>query len=289
MKNQLKRLRQFPHYKAIFANGHTIRYAEDDLATNVPPEIYDIAINSKCFGACSYCYIEATHQGTNYERVVDKINSYFGAMALNERPFQVAIGGAGEPTLHPDFIDVLKTFRELQIAPNYTTNGMHVSDEIIQATSEYCTGVALTAHKHLSKHWHRALFGFAEVADKGHFTLNLHVVVNGDLADLTRWYDDYAHIVDHFVLLPMMAVGFAEDVQVQRDWDALWRFIDNREAGKFAYGAHAYEQLVADNRKAYLYPPHQYTRYIDFKGDGSLYTSSFDWKNPIKKGLWSLE
>ena len=71
------------------------------------------------------------------------------------RPYQVAIGGAGEPTLHPDFCEVLKTSRELDIMPNYTTNGMHLSDKILYATKEYCGGVAVSTHKHLK--WGKAV------------------------------------------------------------------------------------------------------------------------------------
>ena len=110
------KVRQFPqeNYKGIFLNGKTMRLQYD---TSKPiqeleyPEFMDVAINNKCYGACSYCYIEAVHTGKNYENVPQKIHDYFGSLTENQRPFQVAIGGAGEPTLHPEFPEILKAFR----------------------------------------------------------------------------------------------------------------------------------------------------------------------------------
>ena len=71
------KIRTYPesNYKAIFFNGKTIRQKiNDDLPFKVTktPEIEDVAINSKCFAQCSYCYTSATKKGTNFENIIQK-------------------------------------------------------------------------------------------------------------------------------------------------------------------------------------------------------------------------
>jgi len=95
-------------------------------------------------------------------------------MNLNERPYQVALGGSGEATAHPEFTAALQAFRELDIIPNYTTNGMHLSDPVLDATIEYCGGVAVSCHPHLERHWRDAIRKLCQLKIK----LNLHVVVS---------------------------------------------------------------------------------------------------------------
>ena len=54
------------NYKSIFFNGKTIR---QKINGNIPitspkfAEIDDVAINSKCFANCNYCYVSALSSG----------------------------------------------------------------------------------------------------------------------------------------------------------------------------------------------------------------------------------
>ena len=176
------------NYKAVFFGGKTMRFQlkpQKPITELTYPEFYDVAINSRCFGACPYCYVMATHEGHNYSSILEKITEFFGSMSANERPFQVAIGGAGEPTLHPKFIDVLRLFKSLGIMPNYTTNGMHLTDKVVAPTEEYAGGVAITCHPHLEKHWRRAVDKLA-----GRTRLNLHIII-GDSASVDKFFEIY--------------------------------------------------------------------------------------------------
>jgi hypothetical protein len=95
-------------------------------------------------------------------------------MSLNGRPFQVALGGSGEATARPEFAEALQAFREIDIVPNYTTNGMHLSDPILQATLKYRGRVAVSCHPHLERRWREAVKKLSLLTIK----LNLHVVVS---------------------------------------------------------------------------------------------------------------
>ncbi|MEI8361030.1 MAG: radical SAM protein, partial [bacterium] len=57
--------------------------------------------------------------------------------------FEVALGG-GEPTLHPNFIEILKFARKCGIIPNLATNGAELSAKNILGIARYAGAVALS-------------------------------------------------------------------------------------------------------------------------------------------------
>lgn len=74
------------------------------------------------------------------------LEQYRSVLEIFNRVYQVALGG-GEPTLHPDFTELLHLTRECYgIVPNYSTNGDHLSEEVIAATNLWCGAVAVTCH-----------------------------------------------------------------------------------------------------------------------------------------------
>lgn len=84
------------------------------------PELIDIKITDYCPFECTYCYQGSTKEGKHAE------GNWLSSLAYALRDmqvFEVAIGG-GEPTLHPKFVDLLKTFRLCKIVPNFTTKNL---------------------------------------------------------------------------------------------------------------------------------------------------------------------
>ncbi len=279
------RVREFKdkNYKAIFHNGKTIRIAIDStkLISELDyPEFYDVAINDQCKANCSYCYVSALKNGSNWENITGRIHSFFSKMNNNQRPFQVAIGGHGEPTLHPEFIPVLKTFHELGIVPNYTTNGMHLTDEIISATKKYSGGVAISCHPHLDKTWKKAVVDYSKAGIK----TNLHIII-GEKGSVQRFKDIYSEfegIVEYFVILPYMAVGRAKEIEVKAEWDILFEELKNYNRGKVAFGALFYPYLLENKDKVKyldisLYEPELMSGYLMFNVESPVVRkSSYD-------------
>ena len=60
--------------------------------------------------------------------------------------FQVAIGG-GEPLEHPDFLKIIDATLQRKIVPNFTTNGIFLTDEICNALRGKVGAVALSVNK----------------------------------------------------------------------------------------------------------------------------------------------
>lgn len=273
-----KRTEKKSNYSAIFLNGKTIRIPLDQ---NLPiteleyPEFYDLSFGDKCdTGKCSWCYAKGNPKGRHYSNIVEKIKNYFGSMDLNQRPFQVAIGGQQEPLEHPEFWDAVKTLKDLDIVPNYTTNGVLFDDKAAELTKEYCGGVAITLHPHLEVYWKEAI----NTAIKHNIKTNLHFVVSDkdSIIELNEIYSTYGGLVDYFVLLPHMNVGYAEKNPKKIDYESLENWLDKTDPKNIAFGANFYEFLNKTKKwDVSLYPPEILSKYLVLD-NMKLYNSSFE-------------
>lgn len=284
------KIRDFPknNYKAIFTNtGRTLhlRYDDTQPITELEyPEIFDVCITSRCYGKCKWCYISAMSSGKNYKDIVKKAKLYFGNMTKNQRPNQLAIGGCGEPTLHPDFIPFLKTVKELGIMPNYTTNAMHLSDEIVEATKQYAGGVAISTHPHLEKIWRK---GIVKLTNAGIRT-NLHIVISTkEMVDqFLTLREEFGDIIEYFVLLPYQSIGRAKlEPELKQTYQYLFDNLTG-DISNVAWGAGFYDELLHHPEvKADLYDHGVLSKYLDMKGNMTLFNSSYEWETPLKENL----
>jgi len=171
-------------------------------------------------------------------------------MTPNERPFQVAIGG-GEPTLHPEFREICRTFKSLGIDPNYTTNGTNLTDAILDITEEFVNGVAVSTHAHLP--WRE---GAKALYDRGIYT-NLHIIIS-DEESVRRFEDIYyslTGVIKHFVLLPLIDQG--RSGEKFGCWDSLRTVLESIEFhDDVAFGAlfHPYLSDLDWDISIYEYP-----------------------------------
>ena len=112
-------------YWTIFSRegGAKIRLSFQDEATPhkaEKPELVDLKITDHCPYGCAYCYQGSTMDGKH----APKANIFrILRMLATWRVFEVAIGG-GEPTLHPDFLDILTYANSLGVVPNFTTKNI---------------------------------------------------------------------------------------------------------------------------------------------------------------------
>jgi sulfatase maturation enzyme AslB (radical SAM superfamily) len=273
------RREEFANYSSIFLDGKTLRIPldKDKPITELHwPEFYDVGINSVCYAKCPWCYTSSTPKGINFDNIIDKIYDFFGKMTLNQRAFQVAIGGSGEATVHPKFIEVLETFSKLEIVPNYTTNAMHLSDKVIEATKKYCGGVAISLHPHLEKIWRKGI----KTLINNRIKTNIHIIISDkDSIDyLERLYNEYNNRIDYFVLLPYMNFGFGGGVNSKEiDYDYLEKFLDKiAHYGNIAFGSNFYKFLQRIKKyNVSLYPPEILSKYLIMDDDMKLYNNSF--------------
>jgi MoaA/NifB/PqqE/SkfB family radical SAM enzyme len=107
------------------------------------PELVDIKITDYCPMGCEYCYQGSTEDGVHADR------SYLMSLAWSlgdMKVFEVAIGG-GEPTMHPNFVEVLQEFRRCGVVPNFTTKSLAwmrksiLRSQIIEAAGAFAYSV----------------------------------------------------------------------------------------------------------------------------------------------------
>lgn len=129
--------------------------------------------------------------------------------------------------------------------PNYTTNGMHLTDEVIQATKDYCGGVAVSCHPHLEKTWKKAV---TKLVDNDIRT-NVHIIVGEEGSTDKFWeiYNEFNGKVEYFVLLPYQKVGRAkynQDLDVETEWAKLFDSLLDMKITNIAFGALFYPFIL---------------------------------------------
>lgn len=259
------------NYKAVFFKGKTVRMKLDEtkpFLITPTPEIEDVAINNKCLANCSYCYTSALKTGSNFDDIVQKALVVWGMLPPEERPFQIAIGGAGEPTMHPLFPQFVKQVNELGIVPNYTTNGMHLTKEVIKATMQYCGGVALSYHPHIDKVFQDAKRSLRTIKTTFGTKINTHLILGdkGSFDKLRELYEYDYDIFDYIVILPYQAVGRGKQIAVEETWRHAMYWIESLPTdhqSKFAFGALFYDWLktIDTKLKMSIYEPEMFSGY----------------------------
>lgn len=289
--------RQFPecNYHAVWCDNKTIRFGKGQ-ALPLPPdksEFYDVSLGRKCNLQCPFCYTDAKKNAQFYTNVVDKANFFFGNMSRKDRPFQIAIGSEGEPTIHPEFTEFLEAIFALNIVPNYTTNGISIaadteeSDKILEATSKYVGGVALSANtwnETINKTWRTA---FEKLSTRGNTNLNIHYIIKDkkSVDNFVELFEEYKDRVLYFVLLPLMDSGRSTEKYQKEAFDYLLSKT-GLDWSKIAFGAHFYDHLKEQNTlKCWLYPPESFSKNLILDDVIKITPSSFD-LTPLKEIIW---
>lgn len=117
------------------------------------PDLLDIGIMGHCAhglsGLCAQsgiqCYQEGAHRiephlsFEDFKALIDQANGHV---------FQVALGGRGDPDMHPDIIKILHYCYHHDITPNFTTSGYGLKDELLPMIKQYCGAVAVSWYRH---------------------------------------------------------------------------------------------------------------------------------------------
>lgn len=286
------------NYNAVWCNLKTIRLGEGK-ALALPPsesEFYDVGINTKCNAECPFCYVSATGKGINYPNICDTWKKWMDTfwekqgsnVTLTNKPFQIAIGSTGEPTVHPEFCDFLKTVYESGVVPNYTTNGIILSrqtplaEAILEATRKYVGGVAVSfGNEALREQARQAVIN---LINNDNTNVNIHHIISDkDSVDefIAEWLR-YGDSILYHVLLPLMPTGRSESGIEDGVWEYLEEMIQKHEIKNVAFGAHFIKYLRGSKIKTWLYDEESFSKNIILTPDKVQITpSSFD-LNPIE-------
>ncbi len=260
------------NYFSLFVGNITARFHIDPHQPVLKleyPEFYDIKITDKCDGHCPYCYMDSLPNKEHASNLLNKVKNFFSNLSDHDKPYQVAIGG-GEPTLHPKFVPLLAQLRDMNIVPNYTTNGMHLTKHILRATRSLCGGVAISCHPHLN--WRKAVPILRNYAS----SLNLHIVIS-DKKSVDYAYSiiqEFYDMIDYFVMLYYSPQGRGQEKKIE--WDYMVETIPYDK--KLAFGA-GFTNLLNHTKNPYNIDAYGelFGAYIDFTEKiPTVYESSFN-------------
>lgn len=107
------------------------------------PELADISISNHCTKGCDFCYRDSKANSSfmqldDYEYIMKQLNHQEWGNV-----FQVALGG-GEPLEHPDFMKIIDVTLKYGVVPNFTTNGIHLTNDLITRLKKKVGAVALS-------------------------------------------------------------------------------------------------------------------------------------------------
>ena len=285
------------NYNALWCNLKTVRLGEGkalELPAN-ESEFYDVGINTKCNAECPFCYVSASGQGINYPDICETWKKWMDTfwekqedrVLLTNKPFQIAIGSTGEPTIHPEFCDFLKTVYESGVVPNYTTNGIILSKKtplsasIIEATRKYVGGVAVSFGNEKLRNYARQ--AVINLINYGNTNVNIHHIIS-DKESVDEFVAEWARYGDsilYHVLLPIMPKGRSFKGVTDGTFEYLEEVIEKNNIKNVAFGAHFIKNLRDSKIKTWLYDEQSFSKNIILTKDLVQITpSSFD-LNPI--------
>ncbi|MFC5583353.1 radical SAM protein [Rhodanobacter terrae] len=143
------------------------------------PRQVSIALTNVCDLHCSYCYAPKHKASLHTDQVLDWLKELDTEGCLG-----IGFGG-GEPTLHPDFLDICKRAAgETQLAVTFTTHGHRLTPQLVGSLKGSIhfarisvDGVGRTYEEQRGKQFASLLRGMESIATLSPFGIN--VVVNG--------------------------------------------------------------------------------------------------------------
>ena len=240
--------------------------------------------------------MSAGHGGINYPDICETWKKWMyvyqselkDGILYTSKPFQIAIGSTGEPTMHPDFCEFLETVYNTGVVPNYTTNGLIIArdnvkgGEILAYTKEYVGGVAVSlGNPSIRLQAHRAI---NKLLTWGDTNVNIHHIIS-DKVSVDEFYDTvvrYGNSIYYHVLLPLMPSGRSNKGIEPGVFEYLEEIIQKHDIKNAAFGAHFVEYLKTSKIKTHLYPPESLSKNIILTKDKVQITPSSFNLTPIK-------
>jgi len=135
-------------YNYLFrkSDGFFMRWGElledDPQYSPYGPEILDLEISSgKCNGRCKFCYKDNGEDRNTHHMTLEEFKTIFNKMP--KMLTQIAFGIC-DINSNPDFFEMMKYSKDHGVTPNYTCNGLEVTEEVAKKTASICGAVAVS-------------------------------------------------------------------------------------------------------------------------------------------------
>lgn len=297
------KVRRFPekNYNAIWHDLKTLRLGKG-VAKELEPdrsEFYDVSLGTKCNCECDFCYTSALKNGVDYEGICETWKKWMATFPKDivldngiiktEKPFQIACGSQGEPTINPQFCEFLQTVYETGVVPNYTTNGLTLcnmanplTQKIIDYSNNFVGGVAVSfGNKKIREYAEEAVNNLLDQCD---VKVNIHHIISdkNSVDEFLKIQEKYGKDIYYHVLLPLMPSGRSKKGLEDGVWEYLESKLLDNKYDNVSFGAHFIDKLEVSKIKTWLYPAESLSKNIILEKDKVIITPSSFNLNPIK-------
>ncbi|MDX2298385.1 MAG: radical SAM protein [Xanthomonadaceae bacterium] len=179
----------------------------EEAVWSTSPRQVSVALTNVCDLHCAYCYAPKHKSSLQSDQVLGWLKELDTEGCLG-----IGFGG-GEPTLHPDFVDICKRVAgETQLAVTFTTHGHRLTPQLVERLKGSIhfarisvDGVGRTYEEQRGKQFASLLRGVESIATLSSFGIN--VVVNERTVAELDAMSELAHKVgaSELLLLPQQA------------------------------------------------------------------------------------
>lgn len=211
-------------------------------------------------------------------------------VCYTEKSFQIAIGSVGEPCVHPILPKFLETVYNTKVVPNYTTNGIILSDydnarELFESTAAYCGGVAVSyGNDSIRKQANKAIENLLKY---GNCKVMIHHIISdkNSVSKFLKAVEMWGKDVHYHVLLPLMAHGRSKEAMNDETFIFLSEQINNRNITNVAFGANflPFMKNHPNSLNVWEYPQEVYSKNILLKDNKIVITPSSFNLTPINE------
>lgn len=186
-----------------------------------------------------------------------------------EKAFQGAAGSIGEITVHPKVYEFLQAIYETKVVPNYTTNGILLSDKdkasrLLEATRNFCGGVAVSFSNLTIRPL--ALKAIENLLAYGECKVVIHHIISDihSVDEFISLQKSFGKDLHYHVLLPLMAHGRSNKSMEPGVYEYLAKRIQEENITNVAFGANFAPYMKANPGliNVWEYPQEIYSKNI---------------------------
>jgi radical SAM protein with 4Fe4S-binding SPASM domain len=185
--------------KALSIGGASVLVPQDTSAGPRPlPTTFVFELTQRCNNHCGYCYNAWRAPDLEYPKVgsremsIDQIEQAILKLRSEVQVDVIALSG-GEPTMRPDFKEIVQLIHSLGIKTQIITNGTNLSESLVKATvqgSIYQVSLLSSraeVHDHLTGHhgaWDAVIDGMQNVHLADGHLISVFVATRENYSDL---------------------------------------------------------------------------------------------------------
>lgn len=235
--------------------GHIYRFSFDNpnkTKKSLFPQLVDIKITNFCNLGCPFCYQSSTTNGLHASK--ENIKEYF--KILNDSGVLEIVLGGGEPTQHPDIVNILKEAKNYNFTIGLTTKNYNLDKhpqiydilDNLDTMAISCNNINdLSKIESMIKNLNKIIIEnhLSYKKPKIYIQSIWGVIDNNELDIILDWVSSI-YLINGFTLLGYKDFGFGE-IYNKKEIDSSWLETVKNKIGKLEYYKIGIDAVMVNN------------------------------------------